>query len=341
MKGWTLSINGSEVMPAQQVTEIKREDLEWLDDNLLPVVVPVKGVGVEFIKNAVYGIPDSCPVIFVSATEDEEARGQEKSFVHQFHGNQERDVLWIPQQNSDVKTFLEENYPALVEDGEVVPGYREALLIGSFTVKSLGADYMAVVDGDNWNPMAIREFVTLYARGFRQGADYVSLEWRCKPKCGDDGFEWRDEGRTSSVANEMMSRAVMFSSDHQQLGLISSSCSGDHAVTMDLWDELDHTENHSGEVGAFVQILEGEPEADLAQFKTMSPMFHQYGDGEHIQQERAEVLRELYHSDLVDDQLRERIVEKANESVKEENRVYPSTGEVDSGFLPRLEQLKP
>lgn len=347
MEDWSAEINGSSIAPPVENQEIVQDDVEWLQENQLPIIVPIKDVGVEFVRNAILGIPKECPVIFVSATEKPDVRAQERSLAHQYHGREERDILWIPQIESDdgggtdsaVKQYLDTAYPALVEDGGVASGYREALLIGSFVAKSLDADYLGVVDGDNWNPMAIREFVLLYARGLRNKNSYVSLEWRCKPKCGDDGFEWRDAGRTSSVINEYMNRLLMLHTDYTSFDVITSSCSGDHAMTMELWDAIEHTENHSGEVNAFVKVMEGDPVGDIVQYRTMSPMFHQYGGSEHIEQERSEGFAPIYHSDLCDDQLKEKITQQTGGGVRE-LETYPKTRGVGGDFLAWLDEVK-
>lgn len=330
MTGWTLDVNGTSITPAVQVEEISMEDPYWLENNLMPIISPIKGVGVEFVKNVIYGVPKPCPIIFVSATEDPNLRAQERSIIKQFNGpdGQERDILWIPQDGDEVKSFLESNYEALIEDGEVMGGHREALLIGSFAAKSLGAEYIGMVDGDNWTPMSIREFVTLYARGFREGGEYVSLEWRCKPKCGEDGFAWRRSGRTSLKANSAINRLV-----DELVDVITSSCSGDHAVTVDLWDRIEHTENHSGEVNAFVKMMEGDPSAEVKQYRTMSPMFHQYGVEEHIDQEINEVMRAIYNSRLADDKLRREVQSMTPGDAAVTNRSYPPTEQVGTDFL--------
>lgn len=334
MDGWTLEANDSEIVPAEQNEEIRIEDLYWLEDNLFPIISPIKDVGVEFVKNVIYGVPKPSPIVFVSATEDLNVRAQERSVIQQFNSGQERDILWIPQGGAAVMEFLEEEYEALLDDdGQVKSGHREALMIGVFAAKSMGAEHVGMIDGDNWSPMAIREFVSLYARGLVD-ADYVSLEWRCKPKCGDEGFEWRGQGRTSGLANSALSRVV---SDVEES--ITSSCSGDHAISIELWDEIEHTPNHSGEVNAFVQICEGNPSAIIRQYKTMSPMFHQYGDGDHIDQERVEVLRQIYHSDLATQELQWDIEDEVDsDAVTFEVESYPKTEDVGDNFLEYIEE---
>lgn len=348
MDEWRIEMNGSEIAPADQNKQINHSDRKWLRDNLLPVIVPIKDVGYEFVRNAIFGIPEECPIIFISATEDADMRAQERSIIEQNQGRQERDILWIPQDNTGIQQFLETNYPTLIEDGEIAQGYREALLIGVFAVKSLGAEYLAVVDGDNWSPMSIHEFVMLYARGFRNGGDYISLEWRCKPKCGPRGFEWRESGRTSGLINSYMDSLVVEHAENVNFAeeedgeteqLITSSCSGDHAMTVELWDEIRHTTNHSGEVNAFIQIMEGNPEATLLQYKTMSPMFHQYGEEEHIEQERIEGFKAIHRSKLCTDEIAEEIEEECGEEVKEDLKEYPTTDNVGGGFLSYLDTI--
>jgi mannosyl-3-phosphoglycerate synthase len=229
-------------------------------------------------------------------------------------------LIIIHQQDTGLaEVFKKIDYNSILNgDGSIREGKAEGMVIGTILAKMYHRDYVGFIDGDNYIPGAVNEYIKIFAAGFGMSATpycNVRVSWLYKPKIKDSSLYFAKWGRISEVTNKylnsMLSHITGFETE-----VIKTANSGEHALSMPLAECLHFSSGYSVEPYEFLDILEKfggllpseypeimEKGIEIFQIEPRNPHFHEDKGSEHLKEMLGASLLSLYRSRICPSQL--------------------------------------
>lgn len=295
----------------------------------MAIVIPVRNERLRLIEGVLAGIPHQCLTIMVSNSPREpiDRFSMEKEALENFFQFVNKKALIVHQKDPGLaESFRKVNYTSMLNDkGQVRDGKAEGMVIGTLLASMAGKKYVGFVDGDNYFPGAVEEYVREYATGFnisQSSYAMVRVAWHSKPKIVASKLLFRKWGRTSANTNNLLNQLISHYTGFET-EIIKTGNAGEHALTIDLALQLDYSTGYSVEPYHIINLLEkygGIGKSHLQELKGQSievyqiesrnPHLHETGDKDHIKEMSYIAMQAIYHSPICPDELKKDIFNK-------------------------------
>jgi mannosyl-3-phosphoglycerate synthase len=340
-------------IPFEQIKDILRR---------FAIIVPVKDEKIHLLDGVLRAIPFDCTIIVVSNSKRDgpDLYKMERDLVRYLHDLTQQEILIVHQKDPDLGVaFHEAGYDHLLRKDTIVrDGKAEGMIIGMLLAKALGKDYIGFADADNYISGSVREYVIDYAAGFCMAESpysMVRLHWRYKPKVVEDKLYFQKWGRVSETTNKYLNLIMSAHTGFETRVLITGNA-GEHALTTKLADILSYSTGYSIEPYHFVCLfdkfglgVETITDTDAAnagieifQIETLNPHIHEEKGRAHVNNMLLGSLQTIYHCELCNDYVRERVLEELGDLLEWEepkkSLIMPPFGEINaSKFMKMLE----
>jgi mannosyl-3-phosphoglycerate synthase len=312
------------------------------------IVIPVKNEPLIKLRGVLAGIPHSSPVIIISASdrkpvdiyknEVELAKIHYKSTGHKIVVMHQHDPAWREGlYGTPLQKMLENG------NGVVRKGKGEGMLLAFLYATANKAEYVGLIDSDNYSPGAVHEYVWSYYAGFllsKSPYTLIRLKWPYKEKLAGGELPYlRLRGRVSTATNDMLNYTVSLWRKIET-DIIATANSGEHAVSVPLGMKMGWGSRYTVEPYQLVYLLEKcwiglgdqqcpieDDSVNIVQIETRSPHIHAERGLRHIVSMMKESLSTIYYSTLANDHIREMIKNLLSEYTEEtdvpEMEAYP------------------
>lgn len=310
------------------VHKVKREEMSEIERRLA-VIVPIKNDKLKLIDGVFSGIPHDCFLIVVSNSRRKPSdRAQmEKDGLLKFCQFTQRKAIFVHQRDPAIaEAFKKVGYEEILDDKELVrDGKAEGMIIGIVLAKTLGKDFVGFIDGDNYVPGAVHEYVKDFVCGFSMAeSPYVMVRnsWKYKPKVLGERVYFRKWGRISVVTNSYLNQLISTHSGFET-EVIKTGNAGEHAMSMKLAEIMEYSSSYSVEPYELIYILEEfggmkpthfeevlEEGVDIFQIETRNPHFHERKGEEHLSNMLLQSLSTIYNSELCTKEVKKAIIKE-------------------------------
>jgi mannosyl-3-phosphoglycerate synthase len=192
------------------------------------------------------------------------------------------------------------------------------MVIGILIAKMYHREYVGFIDGDNYIPGAVNEYVKIFACGLCMSTSpycNVRVSWLFKPKIKGSSLYFAKWGRISEVTNKYLN-ALLSDITGFETEVIRTANSGEHALSMRLAECLHFSSGYSVEPHELLDILEKfggllpsnypevmEKGVEIFQIEPRNPHFHEEKGSMHLKEMLAGSLNTLYRSKICPPQL--------------------------------------
>ena len=260
----------------------------------LAIVIPVKNEKLKLLEGVLSGIPNECLVILVSNSSRSpvDRFSMEIEAVRQLVRFMDKRLIIVHQQDAGLAdVFKKAGYSSILDsDGGIRSGKAEGMVIGLLLAKMYHKDYVGFIDGDNYVPGAVNEYVKIFAAGFGMTSTpycNVRVSWVFKPKVKNNSLQFSKWGRVSEVTNKNLN-ALLSTITGFETEVIKTGNAGEHALSMPLAECLHFSSGYSIEPQEFIDIFEKfgglvpseypkivEKGVEIFQIETRNPHFHE------------------------------------------------------------------
>ena len=201
-------------------------------------------------------------------------------------------------------------------------GKAEGMLIGILLAKMQLKKYIGFIDGDNYFPGAVNEYVKIFAVGFTMATtpySNVRVSWHSKPKIVNNKLQFPKWGRISEFSNKYLN-ALISNITGFESEIISTGNAGEHALSMALAENLNYSSGYSVEPYEFINILEKfggmlpsdfsdiiEKGIEIFQIESRNPHFHEEKGVDHLTGMMQESLLAINNSKICNTELTKEI----------------------------------
>jgi mannosyl-3-phosphoglycerate synthase len=310
----------------------------------LAIVIPIKNEKLKLLEGVLSGIPNECLVIIISNSSrtPNDRYAIESEAVRQVGRFVDKNIIMIHQRDEGLAaTFKKVGYYSILDaQGNIRDGKAEGMVIGTLLARMYHKDYVGFIDGDNYVPGAVNEYVKIFAAGFGMATtpfSNIRISWVYKPKVKDNSLFFPKWGRVSEVSNRYLNSLLSYITGFET-DVIKTGNSGEHALSMPLAERLHYSTGYSVEPYEFIDILEKfggllpadfpevlEKGVEIFQIETRNPHFHEDKGHLHLLEMLKASLAGVYHSKIcpkpLAEELREYLIErmvKVNEHVDKE-----------------------
>lgn len=264
----------------------------------MAIVVPVKNERRKVLDGVLSGIPGSCPLIMISASERTPIDRYllETDLLSEFCSVTGRRAIALHQDDPGLAAALvAAGYETMVSEGRVRPGKGEAMVVGMLLAELDKCRSVGFVDADNYVPGAVHEYVKAFAAGLHLAPTpyaMVRISWQSKPKVSEGQLVFNRWGRSTRTINHFLNQVL---STYSGFGteMIATGNAGEHALSMDLARRMRFAGGFAAEPFELVELFEqfggafpspypevNESLVDVFQVETRNPHFHEdKGDG--------------------------------------------------------------
>ncbi len=318
------------------------------------IVVPVKDEELLTLDGVLSGIPHLSPIIIVSASSrlPIDRYKHELDLARNFYSRTGHQIIVVHQRDEKWGEYLAGTplEAMLDDDGRVRKGKGEGMLLGVMIAKYLGSEFVGFIDSDNYVPGSVHEYSWIYYAGFALAETknaIIRIQWPYKAKLQETEIYLRRRGRVSRVTNSVLNH-VLTMIKRIETDVVKTANSGEHALGVDLALEMKWAGSFAVEPFEYIHLLEKcwilkdrdecpmiSEGVKIIQLESRNPHIHASRDDEHLLEMLALSLGTIYHSKLVDDRLKEYIMDTLRNygfTGKEppQPRVYPPPKTVDA-----------
>src|SRR5919112_4508928 len=251
----------------------------------------------------------------------------EKESLQQFNRFANKNALIIHQRDEGLaETLREVNYNELIGSDQLIRnGKAEGMVLGMLLAKMAQKEYVGFIDGDNYVPGAVNEYVKIFASGIAMSDTpykMIRVSWIYKPKISETGIYFSKWGRVSEITNYYLNSLVSYYTGFET-EVMRTANSGEHCMSMKLAELLTYSSGFSVEPYEIVNLLEEfggimptenqeamDKGIEVMQVETRNPHFHEEKGDIHLKEMIDGSLGCIYHSKICHPKLREKIVEE-------------------------------
>jgi mannosyl-3-phosphoglycerate synthase len=190
---------------------IKKFDYDEISNILhdLAIMIPIKTEKLKLLEGVLSGIPNECLVITLSNSSRVPIYrfAMEVEAVRQLGRFMDKRMVIVHQRDSRFAEVFKKSWLQLILDSEeaIRAGKAEGMVMGLLIAKVYHKDHLPFIDGDNYVPGAVNEYVKIFAAGFGiSNTRYcnVKVSWVFKPKVRTNSLQFSKLGRVSETANK-------------------------------------------------------------------------------------------------------------------------------------------
>jgi mannosyl-3-phosphoglycerate synthase len=205
----------------------------------------------------------------------------------------------INQKDSELgQVFKKVDYPSILDSKfRVRNGKAEGMIVGVLLAKMQLKKYVGFIDGDNYFPGAVNEYVKIYAAGFGMAStpySNIRISWKSKPKIVNNALEFPKWGRISEYSNRYLNDLISNITGSKS-EIITTGNAGEHALSMALAENLNFSSGYSVEPYELIDILEKfggllpsnltdiiKKGVEVFQIETRNPHLHEEKGNDHL-----------------------------------------------------------
>lgn len=317
--------NGSPPTSNHAILQVPYKELCHIYENMA-IVVPIRSERLKLVEGVLAGIPHPCMIIIVSNSPRTpvDRFAMEEDALRDFSTFAQKNTLIVHQKDPTVaKAFENADYPSVLnKEGLVRDGKAEGMIMATMLARIMGKKYIGFVDGDNYFPGSVEEYIREYAATFSNSRSEYSMAriaWHSKPKIVESKLFFRKWGRTSSTTNTLLNKLISHYTGFET-EIIKTGNAGEHAMSMNLAMALDYSAGYSIEPYHIINMLEKfggfiespvpeimKESVEVYQIESRNPHLHDSGDKDHIDKMSYLALQVIYHSSICPDSLKKEI----------------------------------
>ncbi len=327
---------------SENITGVGNEVISEIETQMA-IVIPIKNERLKLLEGVLSGIPHDCMTIIVSNSPRQpvDRYKLEKESLQQFNRFANKNALILHQRDEGLaETLREVEYNDLLgPDNLVRNGKAEGMVIGMLLAKMANKEYVGFIDGDNYVPGAVNEYVKIFASGIAMSDTpykMIRVSWIYKPKISESGIYFSKWGRVSEITNHYLNSLISYYTGFET-EVMRTGNSGEHCMSLKLAELLNFSSGFSVETYEIVNLLEQfggilptenqdamDKGVEVMQVETRNPHFHEDKGESHLKEMINGSLGCIYHSKICHPKLQEKILEELkNKSTIAQNEVPP------------------
>lgn len=334
---------------SEHIVAIGNEQISEIESKMA-IVIPIRNERLKLLEGVLSGIPHNCMTIILSNSPRQpvDRYKLEKESLEQFNRFANKNALILHQRDEGVaETLRDVGYTDMLgADNLVRNGKAEGMVLGMLLAKMAGKDYVGFIDGDNYVPGAVNEYVKIFSAGIAMSNTpykMIRVSWIYKPKISESGIYFSKWGRVSEITNYFLNSLISYYTGFET-EVVRTGNSGEHCISLKLAELMSFSSGFSVETYEIVDLLEEfggilptdyqdamDKGVEVMQVETRNPHFHEEKGDAHLKEMINGSLGCIYHSKICHPKLQEKIIEELrNKSTIEEG-----------GEPPILEKIKP
>ena len=334
---------------SEHIVAIGNEQISEIESKMA-IVIPIRNERLKLLEGVLSGIPHDCMTIILSNSPRQpvDRYKLEKESLEQFNRFANKNALILHQRDEGVaETLRDVGYTDMLgADNLVRNGKAEGMVLGMLLAKMAGKDYVGFIDGDNYVPGAVNEYVKIFSAGIAMSNTpykMIRVSWIYKPKISESGIYFSKWGRVSEITNYFLNSLISYYTGFET-EVVRTGNSGEHCISLKLAELMSFSSGFSVETYEIVDLLEEfggilptdyqdamDKGVEVMQVETRNPHFHEEKGDAHLKEMINGSLGCIYHSKICHPKLQEKIIEELrNKSTIEEG-----------GEPPVLEKIKP
>ena len=327
---------------SENITGVGNEVISDIESQMA-IVIPIKNERLKLLEGVLSGIPHDCMTIIVSNSPRQpvDRYKLEREALQQFNRFANKNALIIHQRDEGLaETLREVEYNDLLgPDNLVRNGKAEGMVLGMLLAKMVNKQYVGFIDGDNYVPGAVNEYVKIFASGIAMSDTpykMIRVSWIYKPKISESGIYFSKWGRVSEITNQYLNSLISYYTGFET-EVMRTGNSGEHCMSLKLAELLNFSSGFSVETYEIVNLLEQfggilptenqdamDKGVEVMQVETRNPHFHEDKGEAHLKEMINGSLGCIYHSKICHPKLQEKILEELkNKSTIDENEIPP------------------
>ncbi|MGD1836369.1 MAG: mannosyl-3-phosphoglycerate synthase [Nitrososphaeraceae archaeon] len=327
----------------QTINAIGNEQISEIESKMA-IVIPIKNERLKLLEGVLSGIPNECMTIIISNSPRQpvDRFKLEKEALEQFNTFASKNALIIHQRDKGLAEAIKEvGYKDLIgKDNLIRNGKAEGMVLGMLLSKMAKKEYVGFIDGDNYVPGAVNEYVKIFASGIAMSNTpykMVRISWIYKPKISESGIYFSKWGRVSEITNHYLNSLISYYTGFET-EVMRTGNSGEHCMSIKLAELLSYSSGFSVETFEIVNLLEQfggilptenqdamDKGVEVMQVETRNPHFHEEKGEAHLKEMINGSLGCIYHSKICHPKLKEKLMEEMlNKSTIEKNTEPPS-----------------
>src|SRR5215217_2101438 len=312
---------------SENITGVGNEQISEIESKMA-IVIPIKNERLKLLEGVLSGIPHDCMTIIVSNSPRQpvDRYKLEKESLQQFNRFANKNALIIHQRDEGLaETLREVNYNELIGSDQLIRnGKAEGMVLGMLLAKMAQKEYVGFIDGDNYVPGAVNEYVKIFASGIAMSDTpykMIRVSWIYKPKISESGIYFSKWGRVSEITNHYLNSLVSYYTGFET-EVMRTGNSGEHCMSLKLAELLTYSSGYAIEPYEIVNILEEfggiiptvnqdamDKGVEIMQVETRNPHFHEDKGDDHLKEMVVGSLGSIYHSKICPPKVREKILE--------------------------------
>ena len=312
-------------------------------ESKMAIVIPIKNERLKLLEGVLSGIPHDCMTIIVSNSPRQpvDRYKLEREALQQFNRFANKNALILHQRDEGLaETLREVGYNDLLGPDKLIRnGKAEGMVLGMLLAKMANKEYVGFIDGDNYVPGAVNEYVKIFASGIAMSDTpykMIRVSWIYKPKISESGIYFSKWGRVSEITNHYLNSLISYYTGFET-EVMRTGNSGEHCMSIKLAELLNFSSGFSVETYEIVNLLEQfggilptenqdamDKGVEVMQVETRNPHFHEDKGEAHLKEMINGSLGCIYHSKICHPKLQEKILEELkNKAAIEEKEIPP------------------
>ncbi|MFB5599047.1 MAG: mannosyl-3-phosphoglycerate synthase [Nitrososphaeraceae archaeon] len=313
---------------SEHIVGIGNEQISEIESKMA-IVIPIRNERLKLLEGVLSGIPHDCMTIILSNSPRQpvDRYKLEKEALQQFNRFANKNALILHQRDEGVaETLKDVGYTDLLDQDKLVRnGKAEGMILGMLLAKMAKKDYVGFIDGDNYVPGAVNEYVKIFSAGIAMANTpykMIRVSWIYKPKISESGIYFSKWGRVSEITNHYLNSLISYYTGFET-EVVRTGNSGEHCISIKLAELMNFSSGFSVETYEIVNLLEQfggilptdnqeamDKGVEVMQVETRNPHFHEEKGDAHLKEMINGSLGCIYHSKICHPKLQEKILEE-------------------------------
>ena len=246
---------------SEHIVAIGNEQISEIESKMA-IVIPIRNERLKLLEGVLSGIPHNCMTIILSNSPRQpvDRYKLEKESLEQFNRFANKNALILHQRDEGVaETLRDVSYTDMLgADNLVRNGKAEGMVLGMLLAKMAGKDYVGFIDGDNYVPGAVNEYVKIFSAGIAMSNTpykMIRVSWIYKPKISESGIYFSKWGRVSEITNYFLNSLISYYTGFET-EVVRTGNSGEHCISLKLAELMSFSSGFSVETYEIVDLLE-------------------------------------------------------------------------------------
>lgn len=332
---------------SEHIVGIGNEQISEIESKMA-IVIPIRNERLKLLEGVLSGIPHDCMTIILSNSPRQpvDRYKLERESLQQFNRFANKNALILHQRDEGVaETLKDVGFTDLLDQDKLVRnGKAEGMILGMLLAKMAKKDYVGFIDGDNYVPGAVNEYVKIFSAGIAMANTpykMIRVSWIYKPKISESGIYFSKWGRVSEITNHYLNSLISYYTGFET-EVVRTGNSGEHCISLKLAELMNFSSGFSVETYEIVNLLEQfggilptdnqdamDKGVEVMQVETRNPHFHEEKGDAHLKEMINGSLGCIYHSKICHPKLQEKILEELrNKSTIDQGEEPHSLGKI-------------